>query len=313
MINPILAFSGRRRMRSARTAVLLTLYALAVLLFGVGTALYVFCKPSFSIYSMSGGLDGYIAMLIFQFVLILLVTPALTAGSISGERERQTLELLLVTNTGSLRIVLGKLLESLGLMLLLIVATLPAMCLPLLTGGVSLAQVLAGLLYLGVTAFAALSVGMLCSALFRRTVASTVMAYLAVFALGVVTLVPLIGDVSRLGAAYERMYSASSSYYGGPVSVIGGETPKIGMVSFVLNPALGLVSLIVAQTGRLRNVISTFSYTLYEMFEFIDFNTMAWLSMGFMAAVGIILNAVAACFVRPRKNRVHQQKTRKKA
>ena len=37
-INPILAFSARRRMRSVRTAVLLTVYCLAVLLFGLGVA-----------------------------------------------------------------------------------------------------------------------------------------------------------------------------------------------------------------------------------------------------------------------------------
>ena len=35
MINPILAFSGRRRMRTPRTAMLITLYGLAVLGFGL--------------------------------------------------------------------------------------------------------------------------------------------------------------------------------------------------------------------------------------------------------------------------------------
>ena len=313
MINPILAFSGRRRMRSARTITLLSLYVLAVLLFGVATSFYVFCKPTISIYDMGSGLTGYVAMLLFQFLLILLVTPALTAGSISGERERQTLELLLVTNTGSLRIVLGKLLESLGLVLLLIIATLPAMCLSLLTGGVTLAQVLVGLLYLGVTAFAALSVGMLCSALFRRTVAATVVAYLAVFALGVITLLPLISDVSHLSATYERMYSAYSSYYGGPIGAMPEEPAKIHMISFVLNPALGLLSLIEAQTGLMRGVLSSFSYTLNEMFDYIDFYSMAWLCMAFMTAVGVAFNLLAACFVRPRKKQARKQKTRKTA
>ena len=64
---------------------------------------------------------------------------------------------------------LGKLLESLGLMLLLVFATLPAMCLVLITGCMTLPQVLEGLLFLAATAFAMLSVGMLCSALLRRT------------------------------------------------------------------------------------------------------------------------------------------------
>lgn len=98
-----------------------------------------------------------------QFAMILLITPAMTAGSIAGERERQTLDMLLVTNTGSLRIVAGKLLESLGYVALLLVAALPTMCLTLITGGVTLADVLTGALFLLVTAFAALSVGVFAS------------------------------------------------------------------------------------------------------------------------------------------------------
>ena len=93
-VNPILAFSARRRMRSARTALLLTLYSLAVLVFGLIVAFGDFMKPQISIYAMGNGLTGYAAMLAFQFFLLLLVTPAMTAGAISGERERQTLDLL---------------------------------------------------------------------------------------------------------------------------------------------------------------------------------------------------------------------------
>lgn len=51
-------------------------------------------------------------MIMLQFGMLVLVAPAMTAGSISGERERQTLDLLLVTNTGPVKLVLGKLLES---------------------------------------------------------------------------------------------------------------------------------------------------------------------------------------------------------
>ena len=307
-VNPILAFSARRRMRSARTALLLTLYSLAVLVFGLIVAFGDFMKPQISIYAMGNGLTGYAAMLAFQFFLLLLVTPAMTAGAISGERERQTLDLLLVTHTGSLRIVFGKLLESLGLMLLLIFATLPAMCLVLLTGCMTLPQVLQGLLFLGICAFAMLSVGMLCSALFRRTVAATVVSYLAVFAIGLITLVPLVVDVSRIRAAYDMLYS--NSYYSGPVGVIGGaDAPgSVRLISFVLNPALGLACLLASQTGLLRESFSSYSYTLYEMYDYLDFAGMAWLSMAFMASAGAVLNLLAALFVRPRGVRVRGER-----
>ncbi len=308
MINPIWAFSGRRRMRTMRTALLLTLYGMAVLLFGLGTSFGRLCGQTVSIYGMRNGLEGYIYMMVFQFVLILLVTPALTAGSISGERERQTLELLLVTNTGSFSIVMGKLLESLGMMMLLIIATLPAMCLPLLLGCVTLGQVLEGLLFLSVTAFATLSVGMLASTLFRRTVASTVVAYLAVFVIGILTLLPIIGDVARAGAAYDAMYGSTAVIGGasGPTAVLSTDDGMV-MWSFVFNPALGLCALIVDQTGILRNAISNLSYTIYAMYDYIDFAALKWYSMAFMALAGLALDLLAVCFVRPRNKRVRKK------
>jgi|GEM_PF-1225761 len=302
-VNPILAFSSRRRMRTARTALLLTLYGLAVLVFGLAVSFGRFLKSTVSIYDMSAGQEGYVAMMIFQFFLLVLVTPAMTAASISGERERQTLELLLVTNTGSLRIVTGKLLESLGLMVLLITATLPAMCLTLITGGVSLLQVLEGMLFLCVSAFAMLSVGMLCSSLMRRTVAATVVSYLAVFGIGLITLVPMLGDVARASRVYESMYSS----YAGPMPQIGSAQLPEGSVllsSFVLNPALGLLSLLAGQTGLLRGTLSSYSYTIYEIYDMLDFTRMGWYCMGFMTAAGIALDLLAACFVRPRRVRV---------
>lgn len=306
-VNPILAFSARRRMRSARTAVLLTAYALAVLLFGLATSFGAFLQDSISIFTMTSGQQGYASMMMFQFFLLLLVTPAMTAGSVSGERERQTLDLLLVTNTGSLRIVLGKLLECLGLMALLVAATLPVMCLALITGSMTMAQVLVGLLFLAVTAFAMLSVGMLCSALLRRTVTATVVSYLTVFLIGLVTLLPLISDTARVGRAYEAMYSSS---YSGPVIGFTEETAgSVRMVSFVLNPALGLLALIISQTGLMKDFLVNFSYTLNEMVALMDFTGMAWGCMGFMAAAGVALNLLAACFVRPRSVRKGSKKT----
>ena len=124
MINPILASSARRRMRSIRTPILITLYGAMIFAAGLGMAFGAFASSTLSIFAMREGVTAYAAMLVIQFAMILLITPAMTAGSIAGERERQTLDMLLVTNTGSLRIVAGKLLESLGYVALLLVAAL---------------------------------------------------------------------------------------------------------------------------------------------------------------------------------------------
>ena len=56
---------------------------------------------------------------------VALVVPGLVGPTISGERERQTLNLLLVTPLGPARIVLGKLVAALAFVVLLVIACLP--------------------------------------------------------------------------------------------------------------------------------------------------------------------------------------------
>ena len=305
MINPILASSARRRMRSIRTPILITLYGAMIFAVGLGAAFGAFASSTLSIFAMREGVTAYAAMLAIQFAMILLITPAMTAGSIAGERERQTLDMLLVTNTGSLRIVAGKLLETLGYVALLLVAALPTMCLTLITGGVTLADVLTGALFLLVTAFAALSVGVFASAVFRRTVTATVMAYLIVFFIGVVTMVPLVLGVRNIGSNYDAMFSSTMV---SSVAVIGGaDGIGIGVNGFIYSPAMGLMALIADQTGLLKSTLMDYSYTMYRIYDYLDFSAIKWENMAFMAGAGLLLDLLAACFVRPREARLRRR------
>lgn len=309
MINPILASSARRRMRSIRTPILITLYGAMIFAVGLGAAFGAFASSTLSIFAMREGVTAYAAMLAIQFAMILLITPAMTAGSIAGERERQTLDMLLVTNTGSLRIVAGKLLESLGYVALLLVAALPTMCLTLITGGVTLADVLTGALFLLVTAFAALSVGMFASAVFRRTVTATVMAYLIVFFIGVVTMVPLVLGVRNIGSNYDAMFSSTMV---SSVAVIGGaDGIGIGVNGFIYSPAMGLMALIADQTGLLKSTLMDYSYTMYRIYDYLDFSAIKWENMAFMAGAGLLLDLLAACFVRPCEARMRRRSAKK--
>lgn len=112
MNNPIFAFSAIRRMRSVRTPLLITLYSLLLAALAYFTVYGRFMGATVTLGDMRLSVDGYAYMIMLQFGMLVLVAPAMTAGSISGERERQTLDLLLVTNTGPVKLVLGKLLES---------------------------------------------------------------------------------------------------------------------------------------------------------------------------------------------------------
>ena len=60
----------------------------------------------------SSFLDLYLFVAVLEFVMLVFIMPAITAGSISGERERQTLDLMLSTKMTPMQIVMGKLMAS---------------------------------------------------------------------------------------------------------------------------------------------------------------------------------------------------------
>jgi ABC-type transport system involved in multi-copper enzyme maturation permease subunit len=116
-------------------------------------------------------------------VMVVFLSPAFTAGTISGERERKTLDLLITTLIPVQSLVLGKLVSALAYMVLLILIALPIQSLALMFGGVILEEMLIGTLILLVTALLAGSVGVFVSSLLKSSIASTVLTYAAILLL----------------------------------------------------------------------------------------------------------------------------------
>ena len=249
MLNPIMAFSATRRMRSFKTMLIVIAYVAALLLLALAF-LGSFIPDAVYLNTMTRGPMCYLALLIAQFTLIILIAPAMTSASIAGERERQTLDLLLVTNTGSFRIAIGKVMESFAVLALLIVCGLPVMSLCLLTGGVSLAQILIGELFLLAEAFACVSIGVFCSSVARSTVLSGVLSYLVIILVGVVTALPfLFGYPQKItDVVYDRsLYAALTP----------GEARMMISPLLYMNPGFGLLSLVQGELHVLT------SYTEY--------------------------------------------------
>ena len=118
-----------------------------------------------------------------QYILASLMAPSFAAGTISGEKERKTYEMLLASPLQPGAIVLGKLIASLTHLGVLIFASLPIvmLCLPL--GGVSIYEVLAAYmgLLLSIICFGMISVT--CSSIFQRTSSSLLVSYLTILPL----------------------------------------------------------------------------------------------------------------------------------
>lgn len=122
-------------------------------------------------------LQLYAFVATLEFLLLMFIMPALTSGSISGERERQTLELLFTTKMSSKDIVLGKLLSAVEQLLVLVVSSLPVVLLTFVYGSVDFLDL--GLLFICfvIVAFLTGGVGILFSALIRRSTFSNVCTY----------------------------------------------------------------------------------------------------------------------------------------
>ncbi len=236
-------------MRSFKTMLIVIAYVAALLLLALAF-LGSFIPDAIYLNTMTRGPMCYLALLIAQFALIILIAPAMTSASIAGERERQTLDLLLVTNTGSFRIAIGKVMESFAVLALLIVCGLPVMSLCLLTGGVSLVQILIGELFLLAEAFACVSIGVFCSSVARSTVLSGVLSYLVIILVGVITALPfLFGYPQKItDVVYDRsLYAALTP----------GEARMMISPLLYMNPGFGLLSLVQGELHVLT------SYTEY--------------------------------------------------
>ncbi len=124
-----------------------------------------------------------------QYVLLAVICPGLTAGAISTERERGTLELLFLTPLTPAALVIGKFFGAIGEIFLVLCAGLPIMATTLsFFGGVSWDELLSG--YAMLLSFGALfaAIGVLYSIASSRTR----FAYLWSYTLVLVTLPPML-------------------------------------------------------------------------------------------------------------------------
>jgi ABC-type transport system involved in multi-copper enzyme maturation permease subunit len=144
-----------------------------------------------------------------QYILASLMAPTFAAGTITGEKERQTYEMLVASPLRPTAVVLGKLLASLAHLVLLMFASLPIvmLCLPL--GGTSFYEVLVVYLALLLSAAVFGMISMACSSYFRRTAASLVVSYLIILPLALVGLLFWYGLGSGELAAFRLFITAT--------------------------------------------------------------------------------------------------------
>lgn len=310
MMNPVLRREAVTSLRGWKNFAVLTFY-LGITALGAGLVIYVSMFDSWD-YSFDPQMMTvlYVVLAAVQMALITLAVPALTAGSISGERERQTLDLLLVTKMSSFSIITGKLLASMAFILLLIVGTLPVLSLVFYFGGVKISAVLLMVCFMLMTALMLGSVSVFFSCIFKRTVVSIMLVY-------------IIMGVLCLGTIAAAMVPFAMREY----NVVNGMNtvnmePEYWRVALTLvpNPGVAFFSLVDEQLGS-GIVSSELLYALHSKSNALNWAVShLWiLNMAFDAAVSALFIALACRAINPVREHRHSgagkkpKKERKKA
>ncbi len=194
-VNPVMLKELRGRMRGVRAFAVITVYL--GLMSGFTTLLYlVYSSITRASGSAAAGEIGrvlFLGVVGIELLLIVFIAPAFTAGAITGERERQTYDLLQTTLLATPSFVIGKLESALGYILLLLLSGIPLQSIAFLFGGVSELEVLLSFVILIVTAIALGTVGIYFSAAMPRTLVASVRAYSVI--LGAMFIAPVLLSV----------------------------------------------------------------------------------------------------------------------
>lgn len=194
-INPVLNKEVKLRFRSFKSFIGILFY-LAVCA-AVCLAFIWMEGQSRNGFTASDSRNLFLLLSMGQLGLVAFITPGLTAGAISGERERQTLNILLTTQQSSLSIVVSKLFSSLAFLILMMVASLPLYSLVFLYGGVSPQMVIVTFGIHFLTMLMIGSIGMMFSTLIRKTMVATITTYgvMLFFVVGTGLLYILFGQI----------------------------------------------------------------------------------------------------------------------
>jgi len=126
-------------------------------------------------------IGGFLVLL--QIVLIVVITPSLTSGLISSERESGGWELLCMTPLSPLKILRGKLFSVIWTVALILLATVPGYLVMIYIQPVMWLQVYLVLICLAIAAIYTICIGAAVGSFFKTTAAATTTCYIVLIIL----------------------------------------------------------------------------------------------------------------------------------
>ncbi|MFJ8266341.1 ABC transporter permease [Peribacillus asahii] len=231
LMNPVLNKEFKLRFRSLKSFLGVLFYVLAIGIVVIGM-IFVQQLGSMGGVNPEQSRELFMILAVLQFALIIFITPGLTAGVISSERERQTLNILLTTSQSSSSIIIGKLVSSVAFLLLLIIASLPLYSIVFLYGGISPRELLMVFALNVFTVFVIGSLGVMFSTFIRKTIAAMVTTYgVMLFLVGGTGFLALIAtsftQMSQTGTPTTNILVYLFSMFNAPITLVNLFEPSI--------------------------------------------------------------------------------------
>lgn len=304
--NAVFAKESKLRVRNAKFALTVLFYNL--ILIGVATLGFVmaFSVSLHESVDYSNAIGLYVAMVLIEAIIVVFLVPAYTAGSIAGEREKQTLEILLTTTLKPKQIVWGKLMSSISMVLLLIVSTLPTISIIFTIGGVSMWDLLSFVIVVSVFTVLIGSIGIWASVMVKSTVRATVTTYAGMALLCVLS-------EAFIGIVYVVKMIIWATLYTYPTSGYYDHAPDVSlwMILLLFNPACTMIELLTNQFAD----ESFMAQILDEVGKYWpDFLVDHWVLLSLLAqiALALLIMRSAAKHLDPlRKQNMSKRKLRK--
>ena len=311
-LNPVYQKELKTGVRTIKMSMMIFFYNL-ILAFISLLAFYVYFSLSGHQVNFSNILVIYTFIACLEFGLILFVVPAMTSSAISGERERQTLEILLTTTLKPIQIITGKLCASISQIIMLVVSSLPILSLVFTVGGIRLKDLLMLMFICIATAIFVGSIGIFYSTVFKRTVPATVLTYGTLILLVLATVIGLYVAQVLLIEFYDKQF-----YTVNTVTNATYNPPRLGYMVLVLlwNPAVSIGAMLVKQFGEGTAVVNELLREFGVNNAFIGENWFA-ISVVVQLATAVFLLWASAKKLNPltsskEKKRKKQQKKRNK-
>jgi len=276
-VNPVLTKEIKLRFRSLKSFIGLLFYLIAMVIFVFGFIMLTTSFTGTGYFRPDESFFMFIMLTYIQLGLILFITPGLTAGAISSEREKQTLNILLTTSQTSFQIIFGKLTSSISFLVLLMIAGLPIYSLVFLFGGVSPGQVGLIFLFFFLTMLAIGAIGIMYSTIIRKTIIAMIATYGTMIFLTAVT-----------GFIYLVLIGMNS---------MGNSTPSPAPIAHFfagINPVVLMMTLITPMSNDFINESTNIDFPVWAMY-----------------AIFYILITALSLFISVKKLRVNMNKNKK--